>query len=64
MEIIYDSYLVNEKLKRNRLAFNVMEITIFAINYTRFKVYIFIPYLHFPNYPQKIIDFTLEKGEE
>ena len=28
MEIIYDNYLVNEKLKHNRLAFNVMEITI------------------------------------
>ena len=60
MEITYDSYIVNEKLKNNRLAFNVMEITIFTMSYTKFKVYIDIPYLHFPNYPQKIIDFILE----
>ena len=63
MEISYENYIVNEKLKNNRLAFNVMEITIFCKNYTKFKVYIFIPYLHFPNYPIKLIDFILEKGD-
>lgn len=63
MEINYDLYTINENLKHNRLAFNILEITIFSINYTKFKVYIFIPYLHFPNYPIKIIDFKLE-GEK
>lgn len=60
MEINYDCYTVNEKLKNNRLAFNITEITIFTMSYTKFKLYIHIPYLHFPNYPQKIIDFILE----
>lgn len=60
MEIVYDEYIVNEKLKNDRLAFGVIEITIFGISYTRFKVYIFVPYLHFPNYPQKIVDYVLE----
>lgn len=61
MDVIYDSYIVNQKLKNNRLAFNVMEITIFCNSYTKFKVYIFVPYVHFNSYPQKIIDFKLEK---
>ncbi len=60
MEIIIDSYMVNKKLKNNRLAFSVMEITIYSISYTRFKVYIHVPFLHLPNKPIKIIDFLLE----
>jgi len=60
MDIIIDEYMVNKKLKNNRLAFKIMEITIFTLIYTRFKVYLFIPYVHFVNYPQKIIDYKLE----
>lgn len=60
MEITIDNYLINKKLKNNRLAFNVMEITIFAMTYTKFKVYIFIPYIHFANKPIKVIDHILE----
>lgn len=61
MEITCDNYTVNHKLKKNRLVFNVKEITIFCNSYTRFKVYIHIPFLHLPNKPQKIIDFILEE---
>lgn len=60
IDVIIDEYMVNAKLKKNRLAFKIMEITIFTFLYTRFKVYLFIPYVHFVNYPQKIIDYKLE----
>ncbi len=59
MEINYDKYLVNEKLKYNRFSFEVMEIGIYGKTYTRLKVYIYIPYLHFNNKPIKVLDVIL-----
>lgn len=67
MEINYDRYLINKKLEHNRFSFEVLEIAIYGKTYTRLKVYIYIPYLHFDNIPTKVLDVILLeeiKGEE
>lgn len=65
MEINYRQYLVNDKLKFNRFCFDVMEISIYGKTYTKLKVYIFIPFLHFDNnIATKILDITLLEEKE